>query len=1460
MSLSSLSLKRPILATVMSIIIVLFGLIGFNFLGVREYPSVDPPIITVRTAYTGANADVIESQITEPLEKAINGIEGIRTISSSSNQGSSVISVEFDLNSDLEAAANDVRDKVSQAQRQLPEDIDAPPIVSKADANSDAIISMTVKSDTRNQLEVCDYATNVLQERLQTIPGVSGIQIWGEKKYAMRIWFDPMKLAANQLSLNDVQSALNRENIELPSGKIAGNATELTVKTSGLLVTEEDFNNLIIKSDANSIVRLRDVGRAVLGPENEETILKESGVPMVALAIIPQPGSNQVAIADEFYKRFEQLKKEIPEDIEVGIVLDTTKFVKRSIAEVEETLLIAILLVVIIIYLFFRNWLIAIRPLIDIPVSLLGAFFIMYIFGFSINVLTLLGIVLATGLVVDDGIVVTENIYKKLEAGLSPREAAKEGSEEIFFAVISTSITLAVVFLPIIFIQGFVGRLFQEFGIVVAGAVLISAFVSLTLTPVLSVKLAGKPGYQSWFYRKTEPFFRALDNGYRRALGSFMKVKWVSFVIIIACFGLIIFLNKSLPEELAPLEDRGWLRITASTPEGTSYDYMDGYMDRISRFVEDSVPEKQIMLSVTAPGFAGSGAPNTGFGRIVIGDKDTRERSQQQIADYLTKNMVRFNDGRVFVVQDQTISSGGGPRGGLPVQFVLQNSSFNKIKENLPKFMDEVSKSPVFGGMVDVNLKFNRPELGITINRNKAAELGISVADIAQTLQLALSGRRMGYFIMNGKQYQVMGQVERDNRDDPLDMKSFYVRSNTGQLVQLDNLVTVEEQSNPPQLYHYNRYKSATVSAGLAAGKTVGDGIKEMERIADKVLDETFSTSLTGPSRDFKESSSNTLFAFLLALLLVYLILAAQFESFKDPLIIMITVPLALAGALLSLWVFGQTINIFSQIGIIMLIGLVTKNGILIVEFANQLREHNPELSRFEAALQAATMRLRPILMTSLATALGALPIALALGAGAQSRVPLGIVIIGGVMFSLVLTLFVIPVIYTLSARRFLQFIGLKRKAVTTTLLILTCGGLLAQTPMTINEAVEVALKNNYDILLSKTADQAAQLNNTVGNAGMLPNVTLNVSENLSNTNINQKFSNGLEVQSNGVGATNLNANVALDWTLFDGMRMFANKSRLEELQKQTGFNLKEQIQQTVAQVMSEYYGLVGQKMQIKTTEIALDLVKKRQEIIAAKYAVGVVSAFEVNQVNIDKNTFSANLLMQQNNLANLKMGFNILLGRDAGVAFDVTETIDNDTALNFPPVDGSLASKNFSLLSAQRNINISQLQYREIGSQRLPLVRLTSSYGYTRQTSQAGFSLLNQSNGLNAGITASVPLFRSNSIRNQLRTADLQIKSSTLLFEKLQSTVNSAYRQAYNDYQTYKTIAGMEKANAQLAFDNYKIAEGRLQQGLSSLLEVKEAERNWQDAQNRDINARYNLKLAEIELKKLSGQLVGSN
>ncbi|MBL7713626.1 MAG: efflux RND transporter permease subunit [Chitinophagaceae bacterium] len=1010
MNLSSTSINRPVLAIVMNLIIVLFGAIGYTFLGVREYPSIDPPIITVRTNYSGANADVIESQITEPLEKAINGIDGVRTISSSSNQGSSVITVEFNLSANLEAAANDVRDKVSQAVRQLPQDIDALPTVTKSDANSDAIVSLTLQSDTRTQLEVSDFAENVLAERLQTIPGVSTVQIWGQKKFAMRMWMDPVKLSAYGLTPQDVRDALNKENVELPSGKIAGNTTELTLNTVGRLKTEEEFNNLILKNQGDRVIRFRDIGTATLGAENEETILKQSGTPMIGLALVPQPGANYLDISEEFYKRLEQIKKELPGDFKVGIALDNTRFIQKSITEVMETLAIAIVLVVIIIYLFFRDWLIAFRPLIDIPVSLIGAFFIMYIMGYSVNVLTLLAIVLATGLVVDDGIVVTENIYKKIEEGMNPIEAAHKGSKEIYFAVISTSITLAAVFMPVIFLEGFVGRLFREFGVIIAGAVLISAFVSLTLTPMLNARMVKKSHKKSRFYDMTEPFFVNMTDSYAGSLKNFLKRRWVAIAILLGSVGLIFGLGKTLKSELSPLEDRNWMRVQLTAPEGASYEYTDDFVDAVTQFIVDSIPEKRVCLTVTAPGFSGSGSVNSGFVRLALVEADQRERSQQQIADVISKNAKNFPQGKMFVIQEQTISAGGGGRGGLPVQFVLQAPNFEKLKEKLPLFLEEANKNPVFQG-VDCNLKFNKPEVNITIDRDKAKNLGISVQDIAQTLQLALSGQRFNYFTMNGKQYQVIGQFTRENRDEVLDIKSVYLRNAAGQLIQLDNIVTFNEESSPPQLYHYNRYQSATVSAGLAPGKTVGDGIAEMEQIADKVLDKDFTTALTGASRDFAESSSNIMFAFLLALLLIYLVLSAQFESFIDPFIIMLTVPLALAGAILSLWYFNQTLNIFSEIGIIMLIGLVTKNGILIVEFANQLQEQG--MSKKEAIETAAAARLRPILMTSIATALGALPIAMALGAGAKSRMGMGIVIVGGIMFSLVLTLYVIPAIYS---------------------------------------------------------------------------------------------------------------------------------------------------------------------------------------------------------------------------------------------------------------------------------------------------------------------------------------------------------------------------------------------------------------------------------------------------------------
>lgn len=1008
MNISELSLRRPVLATVINLMIILFGLVGFYFLSVREYPAIDPPIVNVRTSYTGANSDIIETQITEPVEKAVNGIPGIKSITSSSSAGASNITVEFDLSVSLEGAANDVRDKVSQAVRSLPQDIDAPPVVTKADANSEFIILLAVQSRTKGLLELSDYSENVLLERFQTIKEVSAVNIFGQKRFAMRIWLQPDKLSSYNVSFNQVQNALDRENVELPAGKISGNNTELVIRTLGRLTTEKDFNDLIVREDPTGIVRLSDVAKVELGPENEESSWRYNGVNAVGMAIIPQPGANYIQISDEFNKRLEEIKKTEKSDIEMNVLVDTTRNVRRSLQEVKETLIISLCLVILVIFFFFRNWLIAIRPLIDIPISLVSSFFIMYVAGFSINVLTMLAIVLATGLVVDDGIVVTENIFRKLEEGMSIKKAALLGSREIFFAVISTSITLAVVFLPVIFLQGFVGRLFREFGVVVAGAVLVSAVVSLTLTPVLNVYMTKKNSGHGKFYEKTEPFFQGMENGYKNLLTRFLKVRWIAWVLVIVCSGLIYFVGKNIQNEIAPLEDKSNIRLNITGPEGASYDYMTNVGSELVNYLYDSIPERDYVFG-SIPGFGGNGGVNTGSLRLALIDPKSRNRTQAEVAKDLQVKLKRFNNVRVFPIEEQTISVGGG-RGSLPVQFIIQNLDFEKIKNVIPKFIEEARKDPTFSN-VDVNLKFNKPELQLQIDRIKAKDLGLSITDVGGAVQSAFSGRRAGYFTMNGRQYQVISQVERSERNEPVDINNIYVTTNAGQKISLSAVVNMVETSNPPTLFHYNRLKAATMQASLAEGKTIGDGVKAMQQIAFKLLDPTFQTSLSGPSRDYAESSSNTSFAFGLALLLIYLVLAAQFGSFTDPFIIMITVPLALCGALLSLWLFGQTLNIFSQIGMIMLIGLVTKNGILIVEFANQKREQGIPKNR--AVLEAATQRLRPIIMTSLATSLGALPIALSLGAASTSRIPLGIVIVGGIMFSLILTLLVIPAVYT---------------------------------------------------------------------------------------------------------------------------------------------------------------------------------------------------------------------------------------------------------------------------------------------------------------------------------------------------------------------------------------------------------------------------------------------------------------
>lgn len=1013
MNLSSVSIERPVLASVMSIVILLFGIIGFFYLGVREYPSVDPPIISVRTNYPGANANIIESQITEPLEESINGVAGIRTLSSISSDGRSTITAEFDLGADLEAAANDVRDKVSQAIRSLPPDVE-PPIVSKADADATTILAMTVQSNERGLMELTEFADRFFKEKLQTINGISNIRIWGSKDYSMRLEMDPEKIQAHGLTPLDIRNALQRENVELPSGKIEGYRTELTIRTFGRLSTPEEFNDLIIREDENTLVRFKDIGQASLAPRNVQTLLRGNNlIPMVGIAVTPQPGANYIQIADDFYERVERLKKDLPPDIELGYAIDATQPIRAAIDDVTFTIIVAFLLVLMVIFFFLRDWRSTLIPVVAIPISLIGAFFVMYILDYSINILTLLGVVLATGLVVDDAIVMLENIYQKIEEGKKSKEAAHEGAREIFFAIIATTVSLVAVFLPVIFLEGLTGRLFREFGMVVTGAVIISTFVSLTLTPSLAARILKKKDLSKGFYARTEKYFQNITNRYKSTLSSFLGNRWISPLVIVVSGVLVYWLFSLLPSELAPREDKSNFRVIASAPEGVSYELMDQYVLDLLRII-DTIPEKQALISVTAPNFGSSTSVNSAFLRVTLVEPNERERSQNEIVQSVYPKVKNLNFARAFIAQEETIEVSRS-LGGLPVQYVLQAPDLERLEEILPEFMEAAGNRPEFN-VLDLNLKFTKPELTVSIDRDRARSLGVTVRDIAETIQLYYNQQRIGYFIKNGKQYEVVGEGQREFRDEPSDLRNLQVRNNLGNLIPLSNVVVMEERSTPPQIFHYNRYISATVSADLMPGYTVGEGISAMDEIAEEVLPENFKTDLAGTSKEFQESSGGLYFAFILALALVYLALAAQFESFIDPLIIMLTVPLALVGALFALWLFGHTLNIFSQIGMIVLIGIVTKNGILIVEFANQHLAKGK--SKWDAVVAASASRFRPIVMTSIATMLGVLPIALALASPSTSRIPMGIAIIGGLLLSLLLTLYVIPGMYLLMSRK----------------------------------------------------------------------------------------------------------------------------------------------------------------------------------------------------------------------------------------------------------------------------------------------------------------------------------------------------------------------------------------------------------------------------------------------------------
>lgn len=1006
MKISILSIKRPVLATVMSLAILLFGIISFLLLPVREYPDIDPPVISVATLYRGASPNVVETEISNILEEQFATLEGVKTLSSSSREEGSVITIEFELSRDVDEAANDVRERVSRIRGALPREIEDP-VISKVDANAQPIFWIALTSKQHSGLEITDIADRILKERIQRLPGVGSVFIGGERKYAMRVWIDPLRMAAHGLSTRDIELAVMNENAEIPGGRVEGENREFSVRTRGELSTPEQFGAIIVSQKEDNLVRLRDVADVTVGAENERSVARYNGDLTVGLGIIKQSKASTIDVSAEIRNAIPELEKLIPASMRLDIAYDSSTFIEESVSEVQETLLIAVLLVVLVVLAFLKSFRATIIPTLAIPISIVGAFAVIYFSGFTINILTLLALVLAIGLVVDDAIVMLENIYRHMEMGKSRLQAAIDGAKEIGFAVVATTISLVAVFVPLAFLTGTVGRLFNEFGVSVAVAVLISGFVALTLTPMLCSKIL-KPLHgtsSSWASRSFDKFFDFLNSIYDKTLKTVIRYRIISiiFALLLLAFGAFLF--TLIPGELVPIEDRGVGFGIVIAPEGATLEYTDKYVKQIEATLL-GLPEVDGLFTATGFGFGGPGSVTNSFMFIKLKPRDEREKSQQQIVQELFPQLLAVPGVLAFVINPPSL----GANLSNPIEYVLQAESYDELNTATGMLMGEASKLGYLINM-DTDLRLNKPQLDINIDRERAAGLGVSVSDIGTTLETFLGGRAVTNFKRGTKQYDVILQMKPEARSNPETINNLYIRSNNG-LVQLANVVQVRKTVGPKELNHYNRVRSATLSAGLAPGVTLGQALEDLDRITAEKLPAGIKSAYAGQSLEYKESSSSLYFLFLLAVIFIYLVLAAQFESFVHPFTILLSVPLAIFGALLTLFVFNQTLNIYSQIGLIMLIGLVTKNSILIVEFANQLREQGRNV--VDSVIEAATIRLRPILMTSFATIFGILPIAIGFGAGAESRRPLGLAVVGGMLFSTFLTLVVVPVVYTL--------------------------------------------------------------------------------------------------------------------------------------------------------------------------------------------------------------------------------------------------------------------------------------------------------------------------------------------------------------------------------------------------------------------------------------------------------------
>ena len=1010
MKLSQVSIQRPVFATVMSLAILLFGIISFTQLPVREYPDIDPPIISVVTLYRGASSNVVETEISDVLEEQFATLEGVKTITSSSREGGSVITIEFELNQNVNEAANDVRDRVSRVRGTLPQEIEDP-IISKVDANAQAIVWLALSSTHHSGLELSDFADRVLKERIQRMPGVGSVIIGGERRYAMRVWLDPLRMAAHGLTAQDIEAAVRSENAEIPGGRVEGVKREFAVRTRGDLTEPEEFGAIIVLQKGNDIIRLRDVADVNVGAEDERTMARWNGQLAVGLGIVKQSKASTVDVAAEIHSVLPELSKLLPEGMKLEVAYDSSEFINESISEVQQTLIIALVLVVLVVLAFLKSFRATVIPSLAIPISIVGALAAVYFAGFTINILTLLGFVLAIGLVVDDAIVVLENIYRHMEMGKSRWQAAIDGSKEIGFAVISTTIALVAVFVPLAFLSGNVGRLFNEFGIAVAVAVLISGFVALTLTPMLSSQIL-RPLHgtgKSWASRSFDTFFEFLNNIYERLLRWTLQHKFLMIACGLVAIILGVFLFNLLPSELVPVEDRGVGFGIVIAPEGATLEYTDSYVKEVEKRLLP-LPEREGLFTATGLSFGGPGSVTNSFMFLNLKSRSERNKSQQQIIQELFPQLISIPGVLAFVINPPSL---GTSFSSSPVEYVLQADNYEELNNAVGIMMGEASQLGYLINM-DSDLRLNKPQLDVDIDRERASHLGVSVTDIGSTLETLFGGRKVTDFKRGTKQYDVILQLKPEYRSTPDAIQNIYIKS-TGSLVQLANVVKVKKTVAPKELNHYNRIRSVTISASLAPGVTLGKALDDLDRIAQEKLPSGIKHEYAGQSLEYKSSSSALYLMFILAIIFIYLVLSAQFESFIHPFTILLSVPLAVFGALLTLFIFGQSLNIYSQIGLIMLIGLVTKNSILIVEFANQQRAKG--LSFIEAVINAATIRLRPILMTSFATIFGILPIAIGIGAGAESRRPLGLAVVGGMFFSTFLTLVIVPVVYTLLAR-----------------------------------------------------------------------------------------------------------------------------------------------------------------------------------------------------------------------------------------------------------------------------------------------------------------------------------------------------------------------------------------------------------------------------------------------------------